>query len=142
MSKKVCLCGSFRFFEKMLEIEKFLAEKGIVCYMPRPFEFRDQNQPCYFEDKWNPLTNEDKLLLSRKAEKQYLQKLDSADVIYVVNPCGYVGPSVLFEIGYAIAKGKDVYSLDPIQEYSVMGLIEKTMTPEALAKSLLNSPSS
>ena len=139
MSKKVCLCGSFRFFDKMLEIAKFLTERGIICYMPQPFEFRDQRQPCYFEDKWNLLTKEEKLLLSRKAEKQYLQKLESADVIYVINPCGYVGPSVLFEIGYAIAKGKAVISLDPLQEYAVMGLVEKTMTPEDLAKSILSS---
>ena len=138
--KKVCLCGSFRFYNHMNEIGKYLTEKGITCLIPQPFEFRDQNQPCYFEDKWSLLTNQDKLILSRKAEKQYLEKLESADVVYVVDPNGYVGPSVLFEIGYAVAKGKVVYSLEPIQEYSVMSLIEKTMTPEILVRTLLKLP--
>jgi nucleoside 2-deoxyribosyltransferase len=137
MAKKVCLCGSFRFYDKMGEIAEYLTERGITCLMPQPFEFRDQKQPCYFEDKWCQLTTQDKLLLSREAEKEYLQKLESADVIYVVNPNGYVGPSVLFEIGYAIAKGKTVYSLDLIQEYSVMGLVEKIMTPDVLVRTLL-----
>ncbi len=118
----------------MLEIEKLLLSHGITCLMPKPFEFRDQKQPCYFEDKWNLLSKEDKLLLSQKAEKQYLDKLETADIIYVVNPSGYVGPSVLFEIGYAIAKGKDVILLEPIQEYAVMGLVERTMKPQQLAK--------
>lgn len=137
MGKIVCLCGSFRFFDKMREIGKYLTEMGITCLMPQPFEFRDQKQPCYFEEEWSVLTNHDRLLLSREAEKQYLQKLESADVIYVVNLNGYVGPSVLFEIGYAIAKGKTVYSLEPIQEYSVMSLVEKTITPEALVRTIL-----
>ncbi len=47
-------------------------------------------------------------------------------------------PSVLFEIGYAIAKGKTVYSIDPIAEYSVMGLVEKTITPELLIERVLS----
>jgi nucleoside 2-deoxyribosyltransferase len=136
MSKKVCLCGSFRFFNKMLEIEEFFIKKGIVCYMPRPFNFRDQKQPCYFEGDWGSLTYEEKLIASEKAEKKYLQKIEQGDFLFVINPAGYVGPSVLFEIGYAIAKGKEVYSLEPIQDYCIMGLVEKTITPEALAKLL------
>ena len=136
MEKKVCLCGSFRFYDKMIEIGEYLTTKGIKCFMPQPFEFRDQKQPCYFEENWSLMTNHDKLLLSKQAEKKYLKKLESADIIYVINLNGYVGPSVLFEIGYAIAKGKTVYSLEPIQEYSVMGLLEKTMTPEDLAEAV------
>ncbi len=107
--------------------------------MPEPFEFRDQKQPCYFEDRWTLLSNEEKLRLSKKAESSYLKKIENAEIIFVVNPSGYVGPSVLFEIGYAIAKGKLVYSLEPIAEYAVMGLIEKTMNLEDIAKYALES---
>ncbi len=136
MSKSACLCGSFRFFEKMLEIKQYLVEKGVVCYVPSPFEFRDKMQPCYFDEKWDSLTHKDKLRFSRDAEEDYLQKIEKADVLYVVNPSGYVGASVLFEIGYAIAKGKIIYSLEPIEEYAVMGLIKQTITPRVLAKIL------
>jgi nucleoside 2-deoxyribosyltransferase len=133
MTKKVCLCGSFRFYEEMIAIANYLTKQGISCYMPEPFEFRNQIQPCEFEAQWSMLRNEDKLLLSKKAESDYLKKLENADIVFVVNPSNYVGPSVLFEIGYAVAKRKLVFSLEPISEYAVMSLVEKTMTPENLA---------
>lgn len=139
MTKKVCLCGSFRFYEKMTAIANYLTKQGISCYMPEPFEFRNQMKPCEFEERWSRLSNEDKLLLSKKAESDYLRKLESADIIFVVNPSSYVGPSVLFEIGYAVAKRKLVFSLEPISEYAVMGLVEKTMSPEYLASYALKT---
>lgn len=132
MGKKVCLCGSFKFFTKMIEVEKLLVDKGVTCDTPRPFEFRDQLQPSCFEKTWDYLPYEDKLAFSRKAEQTYLEKLEEADIIYVINPSGYVGTSVLFEIGYALARGKDVYSLEPIQDYAIMGLIKRAVTPDAL----------
>lgn len=74
----------------------------------------------------------DKLILSGKAEQTYLEKLEKADFIYVINPAGYVGSSVLFEIGYALAKGKEVYTLEPIQDYAIMGLIKRTVSTDIL----------
>ncbi len=75
----------------MIEIGTYLTERGITCLMPQPFEFRDQKNPCYFEEKWALLTPQERLRLSMQAEKKYLEKLDSAEIIYVVNPNGYVG---------------------------------------------------
>jgi hypothetical protein len=132
MGKKICLCGSFKFFVKMKEIEKKLIGNGVACDMPRPFEFRDQRQPCYFEKTWDSLSYEEKLNFSKKAEQTYLDKIEKADIIYVINPAGSVGSSVLFEIGYAFAKGKEVYSLEPIQDYAIMGLIKQTVSPDVL----------
>jgi nucleoside 2-deoxyribosyltransferase len=38
-----------------------------------------------------------------------LGKIDEADVVYVVNPEGYVGKSVCVDIGYAYARSKPIY---------------------------------
>jgi hypothetical protein len=136
MGKKVCLCGSFRFFDRIVEIERLLVGGGVTCNAPRPFEYRNNVQPAYFENKWDLLSYEDKLIVSKEAEQTFLEKIEKADILYVINPSGYIGTSVLFEIGYAFAKGKLVYSLEPIQDYAIMGLIKGTATPEALMQLL------
>jgi len=38
-----------------------------------------------------------------------LKKINDADVVYIVNPEGYVGKSVPVDIGYAYAKNKSIY---------------------------------
>ena len=44
----------------------------------------------------------------------HLSKIDMADEVYVVNPGGYVGSSTAREIAYALAHGKPVRSLCPL----------------------------
>jgi hypothetical protein len=136
MGRTVCLCGSFRFFDKISEVERFLTKRGIVCYVPHPFRFRDQQHPSYFRNEWDSLSRSDKLNVSKQAEQTYFEKIDKAVFLYVVNPSGYVGKSVILEIGYAFAKGKLIYSLEPIQDFVVMGLVQGTATPEDLVRIL------
>jgi len=134
--KKVCLCGSFRFFDQIVQVERFLTNKGVACYAPRPFQFRDQQHPSYFGNEWDSLSYSEKLNESKQAERAYLEKIDKADVVYVINPSGYVGKSVIFEMGYACAKGKIIYSLEPIEDFVVMSLVQQTISPEDLVKIL------
>lgn len=61
-----------------------------------------------------------------------LQTIDDSDVIYVVNPDGYVGKSVSVDIGYAYAKNKEIYAMSPINDPPVENLISGIMTPDAL----------
>jgi nucleoside 2-deoxyribosyltransferase len=118
------------------KVENLLIERGIDCCAPYPFKFRDQKHPSYFENGWDALSNSEKLNESKQAEQGYLKKIDEADVLYVVNPSGYVGSSVVFEMGYAFAKGKAVYSLEPIGDFAVMSLVQRTISPEDLVKIL------
>ena len=134
--KKVCLCGSFRFFDQIVEVERFLTKRGVVWYAPRPFQFRDQQHPSYFGNEWDSLSYSEKLNESKQAERAYLEKVDSTDVVYVINPSGYVGKSVIFELGYACAKGKIIYTLEPIEDFAVMSLVRQTISPEDLVRIL------
>ena len=47
-------------------------------------------------------------------EREHLSLIARSDLLYVVNPKGYLGKSTLIEIGYAVALGIPVYSMEKI----------------------------
>jgi len=104
--KKVYLCGSFRFVHEIEELEKKLREEGIDCEASKEMDSRG--------------------ILG------CLEKIDRADVIYVVNPEGYVGRSLCFDLGYAYARNKLIYAMHPIEDPPVMSLIKGVLTFEEL----------
>ena len=125
----VCLCGSFKFIDKIQKIETELSNRGITCLSPSPFEFRDKNNPSEFVKEWSMLTQKEKLKASRDAESSFLEKIDRSDAVYIVNPDGYIGASVTLEIGYAFAKSKPIFALETISDITVMSLIDKVSSP-------------
>ena len=130
----VCLSGSFRFYDEILRLREKLARDGINCLAPVPFAYRNVSKPSEFTDEWVSLSYSQKLRESKRAELDFLHKIDNADVLYVVNPGGYVGRSVVLEIGYAYAKGKRVFSMDPIEDFAIMSLTEGTCRLDELKK--------
>ncbi len=67
-------------------------------------------------------------LISKKADARgivgCLEKIDKANVVYIVNPGGYVGKSVSVDIGYAFAKGKEIYAMHHIDDPPIMNLVK------------------
>ena len=61
-----------------------------------------------------------------------LEKIDETDVVYVVNPDGYVGRSVCIDIGYAYAKGKPIYVMYPIDDPQVTSIVKRALSFEEL----------
>jgi len=114
VTKKVYVCGSFRFINEMDELEKKLRDENIECEV------------------------------SKKTDNQgilgCLDKIDDADVVYVVNPEGYVGRSICFDLGYAYAKSKPIYTMYPIGDPPVMSLIKGVLTFEELISLLKHNP--
>lgn len=45
-------------------------------------------------------------------ELKHLEAISRSDLLYVINPKGYIGKSVALEIGYAISRDTPVYSLE------------------------------
>lgn len=74
--------------------------------------------------------------MSKKAESRgvlgCLKKIDDADVVYIVNPEGYMGKSVSVDIGYAYAKNKSIYVMRRVKDPPVMALISGVLSPKAL----------
>ena len=65
-----------------------------------------------------------------------LKKIDDANVVYIVNPEGYIGKSVSVDIGYAYAKDKPIYAMHSVDDPSVMDLINGVLSPKELIDSL------
>lgn len=68
-----------------------------------------------------------------------LEKIDEADVVYVVNPGGYVGKSVCVDIGYAYARDKPIYVLCSVDDPPMMKLIQGILSFEELIELLKRS---
>lgn len=104
--KRLYVCGSFRFASEMEELERGLKEENIECQVSNKMD--------------------DRGILG------CLKKIDDADAVYVVNPEGYIGKSVSFDIGYAYARKKSIYVMHQVDDPPVMNLISGVLSPKAL----------
>jgi nucleoside 2-deoxyribosyltransferase len=114
--KMLYVCGSLKFIRKMNELERKLKKENIEFMMPKK--------------------------KSSRGIIGCLEKIDEADVVYVVNPDGYVGRSVCIDIGYAYAKSKPIYIMYPIDDPQIMGMVNGTLSFEELIDCLKHSSSS
>jgi len=104
--KKLYVCGSFRFKREMEELEHKLKEENIQFQISK--EMNDYGiLGC-------------------------LKKVDDADIVYVVDPRGYVGKSVSVDIGYAYAKNKSIYVMHSVDDPPIMKLVNDVLSPKAL----------
>jgi len=90
----VTLCGSTRFKEQYLEVQKRLTLEGKIVISCGLFNHADDEQ----------ITDEQKKLL----DELHFRKIDLSDSIYVIDVKGYVGTSTRNEIEYARAHNKEV----------------------------------
>jgi nucleoside 2-deoxyribosyltransferase len=97
IAKKLYICGSFRFLHEIESLEEKLHREGIECIASKSEDSR--------------------------GIRGCLEKIDRADVVYVVNPRGYVGRSVSVDIGYAYARGKPIYAMHAIGDPPVVDLL-------------------
>ena len=99
--KVVTLCGSTRFKEQYMEVQKLLTLKGCIVISVGLFGHSGD------EEVWKPGTKE-------MLDDMHLRKIDMADEIFVINVGGYIGESTKREIAYAEEKGKKVNYLEPV----------------------------
>ena len=99
--KVVTLCGSTRFKEQYMEVQKQLTLKGCIVISVGLFGHSGD------EEVWKPGTKE-------MLDDMHLRKIDMADEILVINVGGYIGESTKREIAYAEEKGKKVNYLEPV----------------------------
>ena len=97
--KVITLCGSTRFKEQFIEIQKKLTLEGNIVISVGTFGH------CGDNEVW---TDGKKAMLDR----MHLAKIDLADEIFVINVDNYIGDSTRNEIEYAKSKGKKVRFLE------------------------------
>lgn len=104
--KIVTLCGSTKFKEEFLKIQKELTLKGCIVISVGFFEFSEK------DEVW---TKETKELL----DDMHKRKIDMADTIFVINKDGYIGKSTESEIEYAKSQGKNIAYLEGYEGLSL-----------------------
>ena len=95
----ITLCGSTKFKEQFLEVQKQLTLKGYIVISVGLFGHSGDNEV------WKPGTKE-------MLDDMHKRKIDMADEIFVINVGGYIGESTKSEIAYAKEIGKKVNYLE------------------------------
>ncbi len=100
--KVITLCGSTRFKEDFMNVQRDLTLQGNIVISVGLFGHADGE----------PLTEQTKAML----DDMHKRKIDMADEVVVINKDGYIGSSTSSEITYAQMTGKKVWYLEPKKE--------------------------
>lgn len=98
--KVITLCGSTKFKDEFLQVQKDLTLKGNIVISVGLFGHSGDNEV------WTEGTKE-------MLDDMHKRKIDMADEIFVINVNGYIGESTKSEIEYAIKTNKKVNYLEP-----------------------------
>ncbi len=107
----ITLCGSTRFKDEFLEVQKRLTLQGYIVLTVGLFGHSGDSEVWEGMDE-GTLTRTKQML-----DDMHLRKIDLSGEIFVVNPGGYIGESTAREIRYAQEHGKKIrYLVEPISE--------------------------
>lgn len=102
----ITLCGSTRFKDEFMEVQKRLTLEGNIVISVGLFGHSGDQEVWENMDE-GTLTKTKEML-----DDMHKRKIDMADSIYVINVGGYIGDSTRSEIDYAEAHGKKVIYLE------------------------------
>lgn len=104
MRPKVVICGSFhRDPTGLARAYRELEATGCRILSPLSVNFTDASVPVVRTRHENDFS-------IQELEKFHLRAINESDLVWLHAPEGYVGLSASFEIGYAVAIGKPVFS--------------------------------
>lgn len=102
----ITLCGSTRFKDELLRVQKELTLQGNIVISVGLFGHSGD------DEVWDDGVKE-------MLDDMHLAKIDLADEIFVINVDGYIGKSTAREIAYAKSCDKKIRSLVPIPEDAI-----------------------
>ncbi len=106
--KIITLCGSTRFKDEFMEVQKQLTLAGNIVISVGLFGHSGDNEVWENMDE-GTLTKTKEML-----DDMHKRKIDMADEVFVINVGGYIGDSTRSEIDYAMKTGKGVRYLEEI----------------------------
>ena len=105
----VTLCGSTRFKKEFFAAQKKLTLEGKIVISVGLFGHSGD------EEVWDGMDEGTLGKTKAMLDDMHKRKIDMADSIYVINMGGYIGDSTKSEIEYALAHGKAVEYLEPVE---------------------------
>ncbi len=104
--KVITLCGSTRFRDEYLAVQKRLTLEGNIVISVGLFGHSGD------QEVWDGMEEGAFSKTKEMLDDMHKRKIDMADAIYVINVGGYIGESTRSEIEYARAKGKEIFYLE------------------------------
>ena len=104
--KVITLCGSTKFKDEFMRIQKELTLKGNIVISVGLFGHSGDNEV------WENMDEGTKTKTKEMLDDMHKRKIDMSDEIFVINVGGYIGESTKSEIEYAINNGKKVNYLE------------------------------
>ena len=104
--KVITLCGSTKFKEQFINVQKELTLKGNIVISVGLFGHSGDTEVWENMDE-GTLTKTKEML-----DDMHKRKIDMADEIFVINVGGYIGDSTRSEINYAKEHGKIINYLE------------------------------
>ena len=91
----VTLCGSTRFKDQFMEVQKRLTLEGNIVLSVGLFGHSGD------QEVWDGMDEGTLSKTKEMLDDMHKRKIDMADSIFVINPGGYIGESTKSEIEYA-----------------------------------------
>ena len=107
--KVITLCGSTRFKDEFMEVQKRLTLEGNIVISVGLFGHSGD------QEVWDGMDEGTLSKTKEMLDDMHKRKIDMADSIYVINVGGYIGDSTRSEIEYANKCGKKIAYLEKIQ---------------------------
>lgn len=121
---KVTISGSFRkFYNEICRTYDIFEQNGITVLSPKKSRIINPDDEFIFLE-----TDSGKFV--RETEDKHLESIGKSNFVYIVNPNGYIGDSVKFEMGYAHAHRKPIYSSDAIDDLVLKEYVAGIFSPE------------
>ena len=104
--KVITLCGSTKFKEEFMNVQRDLTLKGNIVISVGLFSHSDDSE------FWENMDQETLINTKKMLNDIHKRKIDMSDEIFVINVGGYIGKSTKSEIEYANMTGKKVNYLE------------------------------
>lgn len=125
---KITICGSMHFSKEMFEFQKAFEEKGHVCFVPITAH------DCLVKPELNEDVN---FCIEKDTMMDHFNKISDSDAILVLNYPkngieGYVGGSVLMEIGVARFLKKKIFILNPLPDIKILRYVTEILVTQPI----------
>ncbi len=104
--KVITLCGSTRFKDEFMDVQKRLTLEGNIVISVGLFGHAGDSEV------WDGMDEGTLSKTKEMLDDMHKRKIDMADEIFVINVDGYIGESTRSEIEYAESVGKQVSYLE------------------------------
>lgn len=108
---RTVISGSYgKHFGQMIAIKKFLQGREIIVQAPVSEGIVDGTQDTFV------LLDEDPVTDPRTLQDSVFAKIRSSTFLVVANVGGYLGRAAVLEMGYAVACGVQILTLEPVED--------------------------